>query len=74
MNLDLSDEDMRDLASILKRLIDETKYPFSPEAYRWKELLGKLDPEAIKPRDPLPPVQHYEPPRATAARRRRARR
>jgi hypothetical protein len=72
MNPDLTDTDIRDLASILKRLIDETKYSFGPEAYRWKELLGKLDPEAIKPRDLLPPRKHYEPPRATAARRRRA--
>jgi hypothetical protein len=36
-HLDLSDDDIRDLAAILKRLLRETNHPFSSEAQRWKE-------------------------------------
>jgi hypothetical protein len=70
MTSDLSNDDCHDLTAIPKRLLQETKYPFSPEARRWKELLAKLDPEAVKPREPTPPPKAYTPPRATAARRR----
>jgi hypothetical protein len=40
---DLSDEDITDLAKLIKRAIDASRYPFSPEVRRWKELLAKLD-------------------------------
>jgi hypothetical protein len=71
MTSDLSNDDIRELAAIRERLIRETNYPFSHEASRWKKLLAKLDPEAIKPREPLPPPKVYAPPRATVARSRR---
>jgi hypothetical protein len=51
----LTDEDRRELAELLRRLLGETKYPYSPEAQKWRELLGKLDSEAVKPAAPSPP-------------------
>jgi hypothetical protein len=69
MQPDLSDEDIADLAKLIKRAIDDSRYPFSPEVRRWKELLAKLRPEPV--REPLPPPKVYAPPRATPARRRR---
>jgi hypothetical protein len=33
---DLSDEDITDLAKLIKRAIDASRYPFSPEVRRWK--------------------------------------
>ena len=58
----LSDEDITDLAKLIKRAIDASRYPFSSEVSRWKELLGKLRPEPV--REPLPPPtpKRYEPP------------
>jgi hypothetical protein len=55
-HVDLSADDIRDLTP-LKRLL--RKSPFSPEARRWKELLAKLDGEAIKPPEPAPPPKVY---------------
>jgi hypothetical protein len=60
MQPDLSDEDISDLAKLIKRAIDASRYPFSSEVSRWKELLGKLRPEPV--REPLPPPRVYEPP------------
>ncbi len=48
MQPDLSDEDIADLAKLIKRAIDDSRYPFSPEVRRWKELLAKLQPEPIR--------------------------
>jgi hypothetical protein len=51
---DLSDDaDITDLAKLIKRAIDDSRYPFSQEVSRWKELLGKLRPEPV--REPPPP-------------------
>ena len=46
------------------------RWPFSPRIWMLKSILAKLRPEPV--RQPLSPVKHHEPPRATAARRRRA--
>jgi hypothetical protein len=59
MQPDLSDEDITDLAKLIKRTIDASRYPFSPEVRRWKELLATLRPEP--PREPLPAPKRYEP-------------
>jgi len=45
----LTDEDIRDLDAIRRRLLAETKYPFSPEAHRWQSL-------SQRQADALPPV------------------
>jgi hypothetical protein len=67
MNLD--DKDIGDLAAILRRLLDETKYPYSREARCWRELLQKLAPEPT--REPLPPLPKiYAPPSKGRYRRR----
>jgi hypothetical protein len=39
---------------------DDSRYPFSPEDRRLKELLAKLKPEPV--REPLPPPKVYAPP------------
>jgi hypothetical protein len=51
-------------SAIPERLLRKTKYPFAPEAQRWKGLAAKLDTEAIKPGEPLPPSKVYVQPRA----------
>ena len=68
MNLDLSDEESRALAQLL-RPIDDDRYPLSPRIRTLQGILDKLHPPPA--RAPLPPLKTYAPPRATAARRRR---
>jgi hypothetical protein len=70
MSMKLDDEDTGALLAELDRIIENDRYPFSPRIRTLKEIRAKIRPEP--PREPLPPVKHYEPPRATAARRRRA--
>jgi hypothetical protein len=69
MNLDLTDEETAALTRLLSQTIDANRYPLSPRIQTLKAILAKIRPEPK--RDPLPPLKHYEPPRATAARRRR---
>jgi hypothetical protein len=69
MELDLTDEETTALLSELDRIIDGDRFLFSPRIQMLKEIRAKIRPEPT--REPLPPVKHYEPPRATAARRRR---
>jgi len=44
------------------------KYPLSPRIQTLKAILAKIRPEPV--REPLPRLKHYEPPRASAKRRR----
>ena len=69
MNLDLTDEEHAALLRLVKRTIDEDRYPLSPRLDPLKAILAKLEPQSV--REPLPPPEVYAPPRATAARRRR---
>jgi hypothetical protein len=69
MMLDLTNEETDALARLLSRTIDDDCYPLSPRIQILKDILAKIRPEP--PREPLPPPKHYEPPRATAGRRRR---
>jgi hypothetical protein len=57
------------LARLLHRTIDDDHHPLSPRIQMLKAILAKLRPEPV--REPLPPLKHYEPPRAKAGRRRR---
>ena len=68
MELDLTDDETAALARLLKSTIDADRYPLSPRIQMLKGILGKIRPEPV--RDPLPPRRHYEPPRATARKRR----
>jgi hypothetical protein len=70
MQLDLTDEEIAALARLLTNTMDADRYPLSPRIQTLKGILAKIRPEP--PREPLPTPRHYEPPRATTARRRRA--
>jgi hypothetical protein len=69
MQLDLTDEEIAALTRLLTNTIDADRYPLSPRIQMLKGVLAKIRPERV--REPLPPLKHYEPPRASAARRRR---
>jgi hypothetical protein len=69
MELDLTDDETAALARLLKSTIDADRYPLSARIQTLKAILDKIQPEPG--REPLPPLKHYEPPRATAGRRRR---
>jgi hypothetical protein len=67
-HLDLTDEEDAALATALRRIIADDRYPLSPRVLTLKAILDKLRPEPA--REPLPPLKHYEPPRIGARRRR----
>ena len=67
MELDLTDDETAALARLLKSTIDADRYPLSPRIQTLKAILDRQEPV----REPLPPLKHYEPPRATAGGRRR---
>jgi len=68
MPLDLTDEETAALERLLRETIDGDRYPLSPRVLTLKAILAKIRPETE--RKPLPPLQHFELPRATARRRR----
>jgi hypothetical protein len=70
MQLYLTDEETAALTRLLSNTIDADRYPLSLRIQTMKGILGKIRPEPV--RESLPPLKDYEPPRATAARRRRA--
>jgi hypothetical protein len=65
MQLDLTEEETAALKRLLTSTIDGDRYPLSPRI----QLLTKIRPELV--REPLTPPKRYEPPRASATRRRR---
>jgi hypothetical protein len=69
MTFDLTDHEADALATLLRRTIDDDRYPLSPRVQTLKAVLDKIRPQPA--RAPLPPPKVYAPPRATAARRRR---
>jgi hypothetical protein len=70
MTLDLSDDETAALTRLLTNTIDADRYPLSPRIQTLKAILGKIRPEPA--REALPLLKHYEPPRATTAKRRRS--
>ncbi len=52
MTLDLTDDETAALARLLRRTIDEDRYPLSPRLAPLKAILAKLD--QPEPRQPLP--------------------
>jgi hypothetical protein len=68
MQVDLTDDETAALTRLLTNTIDADRYPLSPRIQLLKAILGKIRPEPA--RDPLPPLRDYDPPRATAGRRR----
>jgi hypothetical protein len=67
MHLDLTDEETVAPIQDLRNIVENDRYPFSPRIGTLRAILAKLRPEPI--REPLPPLKHYEPPRAGARRR-----
>ena len=53
----------------MNEVVDD-RYPHSSRIRTLQAILDKLDPPPV--REPLPPLKVYAPPRATAAKRRRA--
>ena len=70
MHLDLTEEETAALIKELHETVENDPYAFSPIC-TLRAILAKLRPEPV--RKPLPPPKVYAAPRATAARRRRAR-
>jgi len=68
----LTSDEKVTLVALLKRIIDEDRYPLSPRIGTVRGILAKLEPPRPAPA-PLPPLTVYAPPRA-AAKQRRARR
>jgi hypothetical protein len=68
MNLQLSDEQAAALEKELRDIVENDRYPFSPRIRTLRDILHMIRPEPA--REPLPAIRHYEPPRATAKRRR----
>jgi hypothetical protein len=71
MHLERSGEEAATLTKELHDIVESDRYPFSPRIRTLRGILAQLRPEQV--REPLPPPKHYEPPRAAAAGRRRAR-
>jgi hypothetical protein len=67
MNLQLSNEQSALLERELRRIIDDDRYPLSPRIQMLREIRNLIRPEPV--REPLPPLRHYEPPRAKQRRR-----
>jgi hypothetical protein len=68
MNLDLTDEETAALERLLSDAINRDRYPLSPRIKMLKGILAKIRPDPK--REPMPPLKHYEPPRAGRYRRR----
>jgi hypothetical protein len=68
MTLDLTDEESTALLGELDRIIDGDRYPFSPRIRTLTAIRDKIRPPPAV-REPLPPLRHYEPPRAGRRRR-----
>ena len=62
MHLDLSDDETAALATELKRVINDDRYPLSSRIRTLQGILDRLDPPPV--RQPFPPLKTYAPPRA----------
>jgi hypothetical protein len=71
MYLDLTNDETAAFTRLLTNTVDADRYPLSPRIQTLKAVLGKIRPEPA--RESLPPLKHYEPPRATTKRRRSGR-
>lgn len=69
MNLDLSDDESAALARLLRKTIDEDRYPLSPRVRLLQAILDKIEPSPA--REQPPPLKTYAPPRFIRGRRRR---
>ena len=65
----LTDDEKTVLTALLKRTIDDDRYPLSPRISQLRGILAKLQPPKPAPA-PLPPLKAYAPPRGSAKQRR----
>jgi len=65
----LTDDEKTALTALLKRTIDDDRYPLSPRISQLRGILAKLEGTKSAPAPP-PPLRHYAPPQHTATRRR----
>ena len=65
----LTEDEKTALLALLKRTINDDRYPLSPRIGTLRCILAKLQPPQPAPA-PLPPPRRYAPPRATAKQRR----
>ena len=65
----LADHEKVALIALLKRAIDDDRYPLSPRISVLRGILAKLEPPKPAPA-PLPPLKAYAPPRRTAKQQR----
>jgi hypothetical protein len=64
----LTDDEKTALLALLKRTIEDDRYPLSPRISMLRGILAKLEPP--KPTSaPLPPLEAYTPPRGWAKQR-----
>jgi hypothetical protein len=63
MNLDLTDDETAALAQLLRRTIDDDRYPLSPRLVTLRATLAKLEPPEPRPELP-PPLKAYDAPSA----------
>jgi hypothetical protein len=70
MTLELTDQEQQALVRLLRRSIDEDRFPLAPRHAPIKAILEKLEPPTPKP-DPLPPLTPGLAPSVGRARRRR---
>jgi len=68
MTPDLTEEETAALIRLLRDTIENDRYALSRRIQLLKAILGKFRPKPAG--EPLPPLKRYEPPRATAAKRR----
>ena len=65
----LTEDEKVALRALLRRTIDDDRYPLSPRIRRLGGILAKLEPPTPTPA-PLPPLKAYAPPRHSAKQRR----
>jgi hypothetical protein len=68
MTLDLIDDETRAPVQLLRRTINEDRYPLSPRMVPLKAILAKLDPPPTPTDDPPPPLQAGDAPSAAGRR------
>jgi len=64
MTLDLTDDEAAALARVLRRVIDDDRFPHSPRMAPLRAILGKLEPPVGKP-EPPPPLTGGDAPSST---------
>jgi hypothetical protein len=70
MTLDFSEDELRLLTKLVRRTIEENRFPLSPRLDPLRAILDKLDPPKPRP-EPLPPLKPGMAPTHGQGRRRR---